>query len=79
MVRTCNSKLFSTSLRLKVAYALCKDICILGEAALALDLVSGTSGDTVFKTLIDSYFDRVPLQANSPELAIESVVVRGPA
>ena len=69
----------ATSLRLDVGYAICKDVCIPYEAALALDLPVGAATETVLAKPIDRYLARVPARSNSAELSLERVAVSGPA
>jgi suppressor for copper-sensitivity B len=68
----------ATTLRLALSYAICKDVCIPYETALALDLAPGEAISTAFEPLIDRYLARVPARVNSPALAIDRAVVSGP-
>ncbi len=67
------------TLRLALSYAICKDICIPHETALALALARGEATATAFAPLIERYLARVPAAANSSALALVSAVVLGPA
>lgn len=64
------------SLRASVSYLTCKDICIPGEALLALDIPAGPSAATAFAATIDRFRARVPVAADSLDVAMEQAVVR---
>jgi suppressor for copper-sensitivity B len=69
----------AAALRVRVDYAICKDICIPYQADLALDLAPGAARATPFAALIGSYRSRVPARGASAELTIERAAVRGSA
>ncbi len=67
----------AAALKVRVDYAICKDICIPHEAELALDLGAGAARASPYAGLIERYLSRVPVRGPSAELAIEGVTVRG--
>lgn len=64
-------------LRLKanIRYLACKDICIPYEAALALDLPSGTAGPGIESGLVERFAALVPGPDSSGGLSIENAVL----
>ncbi|MEE8246278.1 MAG: protein-disulfide reductase DsbD domain-containing protein, partial [Alphaproteobacteria bacterium] len=67
----------AAALKVRVDYAICKDICIPHEAELTLDLGAGAARASPYAGLIERYLSRVPARGPSAELAIEGVTVRG--
>ena len=67
----------AASLMLKADYALCKDICVPYQAALALDLPAGAAAATPYRRLIERYLNRVPPRGLSHELSLESAALSG--
>ena len=64
----------AVSLRARVSYLTCKDICIPGDATLALDIPAGPADATGFAALIDRYRARVPVPAGTIGVSIEQAV-----
>ena len=66
----------AVSLRVEVTYLTCKDICIPGEAVLALDIPAGPGDATPFAALIDRYRARVPVSAEAVGVSVEQAVFK---
>ncbi len=67
-----------TKMRLNLSYAVCKDVCMLVEAHLELDVPPAAERDAATADLIAAYQKRVPLQKNMDDFAIERVMVGQP-
>lgn len=73
-------------LRLALAYLICREVCMPGEASLALDLAAGQPGETSAAAEIARHAARVPVSAAEKGVAIAarsgarglSVIVSGP-
>lgn len=66
-------------LRAKVGYLVCKEVCIPGEAALALDLPAGPARASSDSQAIDRFAAQVPDEGAGHGLALDSVVAAGTA
>lgn len=64
-------------LQLALDYLVCEKICIPYQAALALDLPSGSAGPSPHAHLIDRFMARVPGEGSGSGLAIERAAWRG--
>ncbi|MEN8196387.1 MAG: protein-disulfide reductase DsbD domain-containing protein, partial [Pseudomonadota bacterium] len=64
----------TVSLRARVAYLTCKEICIPGDETLVLDIPAGPADATPFASLIDRYRARVPVSAEKIGMSIEQGV-----
>ena len=64
------------SLRAHVSYLVCKEICIPGDADLALDIPAGPADATSFAAMIDRFRARVPIAAHLAGVSMEQVVFR---
>jgi suppressor for copper-sensitivity B len=64
----------TVTLRARVTYLTCKDICIPGEETLVLDIPAGPAAATPFAAMIDRYWARVPVSAVSVGVSIEQAV-----
>lgn len=65
--------------RAKVSYLVCKEVCIPGEAALALDLPAGPAQPSADLQTIDRFAAQVPDDGSAHGLTLESVAVGGSA
>lgn len=61
------------ALRVRVDYLVCKEICVLREADLALDLPKGPGGPSGFVHLIERYASAVPGDGTAHGLSVERV------
>ncbi len=59
-------------LRMKITYAACRDVCMLEEADLALDVAADHNDDRLAE-LFAKNAARMPVLDNTPEVAIERV------
>jgi suppressor for copper-sensitivity B len=57
-------------LRLALAYLICREVCMPGEASLALDLAAGKPGETSAAAAIARHAARVPASAAEKGVAI---------
>ena len=64
------------SLRTRVTYLTCKDICIPGDETLVLDIPAGPADATPFGALIDRFRARVPVSAVSIGVSVEQAVFK---
>jgi suppressor for copper-sensitivity B len=69
----------AASLRAKVDYLICEEICIPYTAELALDLPAGAANPTGFAQLIDRYVAKVPGDGARHGLRLDRVAVGGTA
>lgn len=60
-------------LDLKLDYAICKDICVPGEAHLNLKLEPGTANSGVFDPIISRYMSKVPAEASPQSSKLPSI------
>ncbi|HUN51983.1 MAG TPA: protein-disulfide reductase DsbD domain-containing protein [Candidatus Sulfotelmatobacter sp.] len=68
------------ALRLKLAYGICREVCIPYEATLALALPAGAGAPSAFAPLIERYAARVPTEGNAAGLRITAAHLQdGPA
>jgi suppressor for copper-sensitivity B len=58
------------ALKLKLAYGICREVCIPYDAELALDLPAGSGPESVFAPLIARYEARVPTTGDGSGLRI---------
>jgi suppressor for copper-sensitivity B len=65
--------------RAKVSYLVCKEVCIPGEAELALDLPAGPAQPSSDVQAIDRFAAQVPDDGGAHGLALDSVAVGGSA
>ncbi|HEY6336227.1 MAG TPA: protein-disulfide reductase DsbD domain-containing protein [Alphaproteobacteria bacterium] len=65
------------SLKAKVDYLTCREICIPYTAELALDLPAGPAAPTAFTHLIDRFENEVPRDGRAAGLSIERATIAG--
>ncbi len=58
--------------RMKITYAACREVCMLEEADLALDVMT-TDRDPKLQALFDKHKSRMPILENTAELGVERV------
>ena len=60
-------------LRLRIEYAVCKDICVPAEAHLNLKLDPGAANPTAFDPIISRYLGKVPAEASIQSSKLPSI------
>jgi suppressor for copper-sensitivity B len=67
----------AVKLRLALAYLICREVCIPGEADLALDLAQGQAGETAAAAAIAAARAALPAPAAEAGVAIEATATPG--